>query len=214
MSEQESKHGCPGAKELELFSLDEMVATKRRITIAEHLHFCPRCQRKYRHFKAFYATLSRELDNSFSPGLIDYCKHRAPRQVKYGLLLCTPLPAKNKGDEKAFLATISFSANGDGSKNRLIDFDLHQEEIGIMLYTDPGRKELLLFLWGQDRKGIAPWRLSIPGISVNLMFNPFGFCKMPLIHIENFHNQLCFFSLTPGSVTPQRVLQKIQNMIA
>ncbi len=83
-----------------------------------------------------------------------------------------------------------------------------------MLYTDPGRKELLLFLQGRDHKCSAPWRLSIPGISVNLVFNNFGFCKMPLINnIENFHNQLCFFSRGPGTVTPQRVLQKIQNMI-
>ncbi len=213
MSEHDFKRGCPSNRELELFTLDEMAADKTRAIIRDHLPRCPRCQRKYRHFRAFYATLSRELDNSFPPQLIEYAKHRASRQVKYGLLICIPQPNHSGFAGNAFLATLAFAANGDGSKSQLIDFDLPGDGFGIMLYSDPQRKELLLFLQSPRHKNCDQWTLFFPVIGQQPVFNGYGFAKIPLTHFENLHNQLCYLAVASKKKKPQRVMDKIQALI-
>jgi hypothetical protein len=213
MSERHNKYGCPSDRELELFSLDEIASARVRSSINSHLQECPRCSRKSRHFRAFYATLSKELDHSFSPALIDYAKHRAPRSVKYGLLVCEPVSAKNSRKGRAYLATLAFSANGDGSKSRLVDFDLPQNAIGIMLYTDPQRKEMLMFLWSREAGDFDQWWLTIPMLNQKIKFNRLGFSKIPLTNFENLNNHLVYFSIVQEKKSPERVLEKIQNMI-
>jgi hypothetical protein len=213
MSERHSKPGCPRTRELELFCLGELAVVRTRDFITAHLNTCPRCTRKVRNLRAFYAIFSRELEQPITPGLLDYCKKRAYKSVKYGLLVCRPIPEKDKQKGKAYLATLAFSANGDGSKTSLVDFDLSGDQIGVMLYSDPLQNQILMFLWSHSEDETGPSRLYAPGLFEKAEFNLSGAAKIPLTNFEYLDNRLVYFSMSKKPRSRQNVLAKVQDML-
>ncbi len=213
MSERHSKLDCPGTRDLELFCLGELAAVSTRDSINSHLNHCLRCNKKLRNLRAFYTILARELEQPIAPRLIDYCKKRAYKSVKYGLLVCTPIPEKDLEKGKAYLATLAFSANGDGSKSSLVDFDLPGDQIGVMLYSDPLQKVVLLFLWSRGEENYIPCRLHAPGLFEKAEFNLSGAAKISLTNFEHLNNRLVYFSMRRKRRESQKVLAQVQDML-
>lgn len=213
MRERQSKLGCPGSRELELFCLGELAAVTTKEFISEHLHLCPRCRRRLRNLESFYAILSRELERPVEPRLLDFCKQRAPKPVKYGLLVCTPLPEKDLGTRKAYLATLAFAANGDGSKTMLTDFTLSSSQIGIMLYSNPAQNELLLFLWSPEAQSGTIGHLHAPGLFPRVEFSPSGAAKIPLLNFDYLHNRLLYLAIKPARRQPKRLLTQVRETL-
>lgn len=213
MSERHRKVGCPGTRELELYSLDELTAAGTREQVKAHVKSCPRCARKLKNLHAFYAILSDELEKPVRPGLLDFCKKRAHNKVKYGLLICRPIPEKDHQRGKAYLATLAFSANGDGSKTSLTDFDLTRDQIGMMLYSDPLQNEISLFLWSKTVGGCGPCRLEAPGLFEKTDFNPAGAAKIPLTNFEYLNNRLFYFSMKKKPGGRPKLLAQVQELL-
>jgi hypothetical protein len=213
MRERQSKLDCPSSRDLELYCLGELAAVTTTKFISTHLTICPRCRRHLRHLQSFYDILSSELDRPVEPRLLDFCKKRAPRPVKYGLLVCNPLPEKDRNRNKAYLTTLAFAANGDGSKTSLVDFTLSREQIGVMLYSDPQNNSLLLFLWNQGEEAEGCWHLQAPGLFDKAEFSPAGAAKIPLTNFEYLHNRLVYFSTVPNRRRRQRVLAQVRESL-
>ncbi|HNY89914.1 MAG TPA: hypothetical protein PKY55_15570 [bacterium] len=213
MSERHRKVDCPGTRELELYCLDELTAAETREQIKVHVKSCPRCARKMQNLYAFYAILSEELERPVRPGLLDFCKKRACNKVKYGLLICRPIPEKDRQRGKAYLATLAFSANGDGSKTSLTDFNLSRDQIGVMLYSDPLHNEVSLFLWSKAEGGSAPCRLEAPGLFEKTDFNLAGAAKIPLTNFEYLNNRLLYFSMKKRAAGRPKLVNRVQEML-
>jgi hypothetical protein len=214
MSERHSKGGCPGTRELELYCIGELAAVRTKEFIEAHTKICPRCAKKVQNLRAFYAIFAKELDQPAHPGVIDFCKKRAYSSVKYGLLVCRPIPEKDRRQGKAYLATLAFSANGDGSRRCLADFEINGDQIGVMLYSDPLQKELLLFLWSREDEWHTPHRLYAPGLFEEAEFNPAGAAKIPLTSFEFLNNRLIYFSMQRQTRKRQKILARVQEMVS
>ncbi|HNW59752.1 MAG TPA: hypothetical protein PKI62_08770 [bacterium] len=214
MSEQQRHDGCPGTRELELFCIGELAAVRNKALLQTHLKECPRCAKKLHHLHTFYTLFAKELDRPVRPALLDFCKKRAYTSVKYGLLVCRPVPEKDRRMGKAYLATLAFSANGNGSKRSLVDYELSSDQIGIMLYSDPQHHEILLFLWGQGDGRSAPCELDAPGLFAKAEFTPAGAARIPLTDFEHLNNRLLYFYTQSRSRSRRRLLARVQEMVA
>lgn len=213
MRERQSKLGCPGSRELELYCLGELAAVTTTEFISTHLHLCPRCRRRLRNMESFYTILARELERPVEPRLLDFCKQRAPKPVKYGLLVCTPLPEKDRGSSKAYLASLAFAANGDGSKTMLADFTLASNQIGIMLYSNPVQNELLLFLWSPEAQSGRIGYMHAPGLFTRVEFSGSGGAKIPLLNFDYLHNRLLYVASAPAPRRPKRLLTQVRETL-
>ncbi|HQG46928.1 MAG TPA: hypothetical protein PLG50_14815 [bacterium] len=179
-----------------------------------HIEECPRCAKRVRHLHLFYSLFAKELDRPVRPALLDFCKKRAYPSVKYGLLVCRPVPEKDRRTAKAYLATLAFSANGDGSKRTLADFELSRDQIGVMLYSDPLRNQILLFLWGEGDGRAAPCTLEAPGLFDKAEFTPTGAARIPLTNFEFLNNRLLYFGMQGRSRSGRSILARVQERVA
>ncbi len=214
MSERYRPVGCPGTRELELFCIGELAAVRSRASLQSHIEECPRCAKRVHQLHLFYSLFAKELDRPIRPGLLDFCKQRAYPSVKYGLLVCRPVPEKDRQAAKAYLATLAFSANGDGSKRTLADFELSSDQIGVMVYSDPQRNQLLLFLWGEGDGRCAPCTLEAPGLFARAEFTPAGAARIPLVNFEFLNNRLFYFGMQGRSRSRQKILARVQERVA
>ena len=214
MSERHRKVGCPGTRELELYCIGELAAARNCDYISAHIKTCPRCAKRLQNLHTFYTIFKKELEQPIKPVLLDFCKQRSYHKVRYGLLVCRAIPEKDQQHKKAYLATLTFSANGDGSKRCLAEFELTLDQIGVMLYSDPRQNELLMFLCSTPGNSYAPCLLSAPGLFEKVEFNISGVARIPLTSFEHLNNRLIYFTRTVEQpYRSDKILEKVQEMI-
>jgi|GEM_PF-4806268 len=189
MSAVDNKQQCPDPSSLERWYL---TTGRPRNDLHGHIKGCPRCRNRMVQIEIFYRILMKELADGPDPAALDLSKHFAPKTTTYGLLICVPLPGRNDRRGKAYLASMAFSANGNGSTTRLADYPLQPKHIGIMVYTDVANAEQILIARSKD-ENLANWQMSIPGIGGPLILNGAASVRLPLMGLEALHNHLFFF---------------------
>jgi hypothetical protein len=190
---------CPPKRELELFSLETGLSRAEKLCVQRHLLQCNRCRRGYRALDRFYSLLVSEMRKPVTNLTLDTAKSFAPKPVRYGLLLCTPIPDRNSRSAKAYRTQLVFSANGEPGRRKLRDFDLiriPQDCLAIRLYTDPSYNEMSIFLWQHDLGDASPFKLRWSATRKALSFNQIGRSTMALSNFSSLDNRLIYLSKT------------------
>ncbi|HPI71857.1 MAG TPA: hypothetical protein PK843_05275 [bacterium] len=188
---------CPSRRELELFCLQTGLSRAEKLRVQRHLAQCGKCRRTCRFLDRCNNLLCMEMQRPVANTALDLAKSLAPKQVRYGLLICTPSPDHNQGAAKAYRTQLVFSANGEAGRNKLRDFDLKkipQGSLALRLYTDPKDEKLLLFLWEPGPRESRPDRLRWSGRRASVSFNRIGAGGMDLSDFSHLDNQLVYFS--------------------
>jgi hypothetical protein len=212
MSAARNRQRCPDPSSLERWYLTAG-QHQSRIAIHNHIDGCRHCRYRVLQIETFYRILMQELADGPDPAALDFCKRLAPKTTTYGLLICSPLPDRNDRRGQAYLATLAFSANGNGSTARLAGYQLPPKHIGVMAYTDAANDQQILIsrLKGQN---LARWQLSIPGIAGPLTLSNAGSARLPLLGIEALHNQLFFFKKSRKHSHPGSPISQIRSSLS
>jgi len=190
-----------------------LTAGRPQTALRRHIGGCGHCRDRLQRLESFYRILKQELSDGPDPVAIDFSKRSAPKTTTYGLLICSPLPDRNDRRGEAYLAALAFSANGQGSTTRLADYPVPSDHIGVIVYTDVANEKQILIA-RLNGKGLAHWRLSIPGIAALLTLNPAGSVCMPLLGIEILHNRLFFFKKTAKRIAAGSPLHQICSSLS
>jgi len=188
---------CPSRRELELFCLQTGLSRAEKLRVQRHLVQCGKCRRTRRILDRCNDLLCLEMQRPVTNTALDLAKSLAPKQVRYGLLICTPSPDEDQRSAKAYRTRLVFSANGEAGRSKLRDFDLKkipQGSLALRMYTDPMEQELLLFLWEPEPREGRPDRLRWSGRRASISFNQIGAGCMALSDFSHLDNQLVFFS--------------------
>lgn len=195
--ENKALSSCLSRRELELFCLQTGLSQAEKLRVQRHLLRCGKCRRTCRVLDRCNDLLCMEMQRPVTNTALDLAKSLAPKQVRYGLLICTPSPDDNQRAAKAYRTRLVFSANGEAGLNKLRDFDLKkipQGSLALRLYTDPKDQALLLYLWESEPLESRPDRLRWSGRRASISFNQIGAGCMALSDFSHLDNQLVFFS--------------------
>jgi hypothetical protein len=188
---------CPSRSDLELYSLETGLSRAEKQRVGRHLAQCASCRRSFRALDRFYEFLVAEMKKPLTNTALEMTKSYAPKSVRYGLLICRPIPEKNRRLAKAYHTQLVFSANGEPGRRKLCDFNLDKlpaDCLAVRLFTDPVFNEMSLYLWqhGADRQGSCKLRWS--DTRQALHFSPIGSSKMALADFKSLDGRLFYLS--------------------
>lgn len=211
------KNDCPNQRQLERFCLDYKPSDLQYGKMIEkHLSVCPKCRARYQEFSTFYNVLSREIRKPVSNTLFDFSKTLAPDDVKYGLLLCQPVPEKNSRFGKAYRTTLLFSANGRSDGSRLADHNLQHLPpncCAIRLYSDPKCNSIMLFLWSPETENYEGWQIYIPECARNKL-NSSGGVKLSMKNLRQLDNKVIYLFKISRKTSKSTPFKQIQTALA
>ncbi|MBN1997468.1 hypothetical protein JW935_07955 [candidate division KSB1 bacterium] len=189
-----STDNCFSPLYLELLCLDTPPSKKISDTIP-HVDECTDCNKKHEEISNFYGILLREIQKPISNQVLDFAKKLGASDIKYGFVLCEPMPHLNSNSGKAFRTKLLFTENGKAGSNTLSKIDLKKipnRYIALRAMTDPKVNNLLLFLWSPDNDNFIDWTLQMPGTQ-KIKFNAAGASKIADLKINWLDNKLVYF---------------------
>ncbi len=206
---------CPSELQLELLCLEEGLSDDEKKRTQMHLQQCEQCREKGRYLEAFYGILNLEISKSISNQVLDFAKSLSTG-IKYGMLICEPIPENKNGHGQAFLAKLVFVANGKDGGKKLSDYDLSsipKYDIALRIMTDHSCNGSLLCIWNRNDKDFHDWKLHIPGMVEDVQFNTIGVARVSEVNIEKLDNKVIFFdiSLEPDKETTR--FQRIKDTV-
>ena len=163
-----------------------------------HLLLCEKCRQKRNDLDLFYRLLDEEINKPTANGVLDLAKQLGPVQVKYGLIVCAPIPEKDNHCDKAFRTKLLFAVNGDQGLRQLSHFNLRSliphNHIAARIITDPLCNNMLLHLWSPNTDDFYNWDLSIPGFDGRVHLNGAGVTRVQLSNIDDLDDIIIYFN--------------------
>ena len=209
------KRNCPSELYLEYLCLDRGLGEDKKRTQI-HLQQCNQCREVVDELDTFYSIFLQEISKPVTNKTLDFAKKLAASHVKYGLLICKPVPEKNSDRGHAYQSKILFSANGESGKKKLADYDLYSissADIAIRIITDSAGDNASIHLWNKTATEFDNWVLSIPGFSDEIHFNKAGSATIPFINIEKLRNKRLFFQPTLSNISKEERFYSIRSAI-
>ncbi len=195
---------CPSRSDLELYSLETGLSRAEKLRVSRHLAQCVSCRRIFRGLDRFYELLVAEMKKPLTNSALDMTKSFAPKSVRYGLLICTPFPEKNRRFAKAYRTQLVFSANGEPGRRRLRDFDLSKlpaDCLALRLLTEPDFNEMSLYLWQRNSGADHSCQLLWSDTRQALNFTFVGSSKMALTDFKSLDDRLFYIMKSGGKKT-------------
>ncbi len=179
---------------LELLCLDSSTSGKDS-TADPHVENCDVCRKEQEEISNFYGILLHEIQKPISNRVLDFAKKLGASDIKYGLILCEPMPHMDSDTGRAFRTKLLFTENGKAGSQTLSTFDLKNipnRYIALRAMTDPKVNNLLLFLWSPDNENFVDWTLQMPGTQ-KIKFNAAGATKIKDLKINWLDNKVVYF---------------------
>jgi len=204
---------CPSELQLELLFLDEGLTEDERKRTQMHLQQCERCRENAKYFETFYSILSLEVAKIVPNQVLDFAKSLSAG-CKYGLFICEPIPESINGHGQAYRAKLVFSANGEAGAGVLSDFKISaipKYHVAMRVMSDSSCNGALICIGTREQFDYHDWKLYIPGVVDQVMFNESGAARVPGVNLEKINNKIVYFDISLEPDSEKSRFQKIKD---
>ena len=207
---------CPTDDQFELLSLESELLNGDKKRTQIHLQQCEVCRDRFQEIDGFYALFVQEINKPITNGTLDFAKQIGKSGVKYGLILCDPVPEMTNGHGFAYKTKIQFVANGAYNPQKLSSFKekLAPHQLSIRFMTDPDCNAVMIFVHTNEHVSLKGWALKLPGVGETILSQP-GAGKIQSLDLKKMDNQIAYLRKIDDLVPEanERRIEKIEHAL-
>jgi hypothetical protein len=207
---------CPDSLELEQHFLYATPGHLSGEQSDSHVSSCTSCRKMLNEIDGIYESTVRELTTAVSGNVLDLACKITCLPVQTGFFSC--IPAQVKLESMSSVYQIKMLSIGKGKLYKTFaqmeKNNSPEAAFNIRVITDPESKNLLLYFSDAQTNDYHNWLISIPGIIDRVKLTGNGSAQIPLIKIEDLHNNYIYITIMSENGKKKKIIEVFQESLS